>query len=235
MELFHKINELRLAAFKAGDKFLHSVLTNVFSDVAPVGTEAAAGVVPTDDQVQAVVKKHLDGVTDTLKAIAGKADQDVIALKEKEKAILEGLRPSQLDAAALAAVHDEVQPDTLKGWMAHLKAHFTHRYDGKVAKTVFETAQSEAAAAVENQGNYSSTDPVAVEGNVVAPVANDSSAPGAEPSVPNSPAVEIDDAAPSSTEPVVAPVVIEAPVGDTFQAPVAAEVVQEAPAAEVTQ
>lgn len=210
MELFHKINELRLAAFKAGDKFLHSVLTNVFSDVAPVGTEAAAGVVPTDDQVQAVVKKHLDGVTETLAAIKGKADADVVALKEKEKTILEDLRPAQLTQDCLKKLHEEVQPGSLKEWMAHLKANFTHRYDGKVAKTVFEYAKTDDAAP-------SSTEPVVAIAQVV-----DAVAPVVEQVITTTATA---DEAPV----VVAPVVVEAPVGDTFQAPVAADVVQTAP------
>jgi uncharacterized protein YqeY len=136
MELFEKIKEMRTQALKSGDKFLHSVMTNLFSDVNPVGTNITP---PTDETVQKVVKKHLDGVVETLEHIKGKVEADVVALKEREKEILESLRPAQLAEEALVAILQELQPKALKDWMAHLKTNFAQRYDGKLAKKVFES------------------------------------------------------------------------------------------------
>lgn len=137
MELFEKIKEMRTAALKTGDKFLHSVLTNIYSDAKPVGNITAA---PEDKTVLSVLKKHLDGVVETLHIIKEKgiADMDGVLLKEREKEILESLMPGKLDEAALTKLIQELNPANLKTWMAHLKDNFHTRYDGKIAKAVFE-------------------------------------------------------------------------------------------------
>lgn len=140
MELFEKIKEMRTAALKTGDKFLHSVLTNVYSDAKPVGNNTTT---PEDNTVLSVLKKHLDGVVDTLNIMREKGfgDMDGVLLKEREKEILEGLMPGKLDEAALAKLVQELAPANLKAWMAHLKENFHARYDGKVAKAVFEATK----------------------------------------------------------------------------------------------
>jgi len=137
MELFNKIKELRTEALKTGDKFLHSVLTNVFSDAEKVGKDAGQRL-PTEGEVQSVIKKHLDGVVETLKHIKDKAAADVVALKEREKQILESFRPAQLEEDAINAILKELNPAALKDWMAHLKSNFAQRYDGAIAKKLFE-------------------------------------------------------------------------------------------------
>lgn len=139
MELFNKIKDLRSQAFKSGDKFLHSVLTNVFSDANPVGTEADQ--TPSNESVIAVVKKHLKGVVETIEALAKQeVTADVVALKNREKEILESLLPKQLSAQELMSELTSLLPRSLKDWMAHLKTNFAGLYDGKIAKQVFETA-----------------------------------------------------------------------------------------------
>lgn len=145
MSLFDTIKEQRAAAFKAGDKFLHSVLTNVFSDASPVGT--AATQTPADADVIAIVKKHLKGVVDTINLIKDKAAADVLALKNREQQILESLLPAQLTEAALQAIINEINPAKLADFMSHLKAKFAGLYDGKLAKKVFEDVKAAQAPA----------------------------------------------------------------------------------------
>lgn len=137
MELFEKIKEMRVSALKTGDKFLHSVLTNIYSDAKPVGNVTEA---PEDNKVLSVLKKHLDGVVDTLNIMREKGfgDMDGVLLKEREKEILESLMPGKLDEAALTKLVAAMKPASLKVWMAHLKENFHARYDGKIAKVVFE-------------------------------------------------------------------------------------------------
>jgi uncharacterized protein YqeY len=136
MELFDKIKEMRTAALKSGDKFLHGVLTLVYSDAEKVGKDAQREV--TDDDVQKVVKKHLDGVVETLGYIKGKVEADVEALKVREKAILEGLRPAQLTEEVLGKILAELNATKLGEYMKHLKDNFPNQYDGNLAKKVFE-------------------------------------------------------------------------------------------------
>ena len=224
MTLFANIKNLRDEAFKSGDKFLHSVLTNVFSDANPVGAAAANGATPDDTSVVAVVKKHLKGVVETLEIYAKNAvHPDTAALKQREKEILESLLPKQLSI-------DELKTElangfaSLKDWMAHLKTNFAGLYDGKAAKQVFEQAQEPTPVAAPLTeatpvGDTLSAPVQGVAGNVAGLTPVDTSAPGVEQSAPNSPVAEvnataggqvvpaapaIDDTAPSSTEPVVA-------------------------------
>lgn len=156
MELFNKIKDLRAAAFKEGDKFLHSVLTNVFSDANPVGTNADQA--PANESVVAIVKKHLKGVVETLEALAkSEIDPAVVALKEREKAILESLLPKQLSEEQLVNMVSNLLPQSLKDWMAHLKANYAGLYDGKLAKQVFEDATKPTEVA---DASPSSTEPL---------------------------------------------------------------------------
>lgn len=213
MSLFTNIKNLRAEAFKAGDKFLHSVLTNVYSDASPVGAEAAAqaaaGTTPEDSSVVAIVKKHLKGVVETLEAYAkSEIHPDFIALKQREKDILESLLPKQLSADELKSVLASVVPASLKDWMSHLKSNFAGLYDGKVAKQVFETEQAakqdiaplpnptpvvETAAAPADTGQAPVASPVVSDTPAIASgeAGNvDGSAPGVVQSDPNSPAAE---------------------------------------------
>lgn len=183
MELFNKIKDLRAEAFKAGDKFYHSVLTNVFSDVNPVG--AASTQTPDDASVVAVVKKHLKGVVETLEVLSVKEiAADVIAVKNREKAILESLLPKQLNEAELVGIFKALEPAALKDFMAHLKEKFAGLYDGKVAKAVYEV-QTEVAKQETADAAPSSTEPV------VAPVEGTTNA---------APEVSVANSAPASAE-----------------------------------
>lgn len=161
MSLFDTIKEQRAAAFKAGDKFLHSVLTNVFSDASPVGT--AADQKPADADVIAIIKKHLKGVVETLGIIKDKAEADVIALKNREQQILESLLPQQLSENALHAIFNDLLPSALKDFMAHLKTEFAGLYDGKLAKKVFEDARAEQVKAAEENAPVADAAPSSSE------------------------------------------------------------------------
>lgn len=170
MELFNKIKDLREQAFKEGDKFLHSVLTNVFSDTNPVGS--AAGTTPDDTSVVSVVKKHLKGVVETLEIYAKNTiAADVAALKEREKAILESLLPQQLSEDQLHSIFNALEPAALKDFMAHLKAFYAGLFDGKLAKFVFDTARAAQVQAAE--ANQAESAPVVIS----APVGDTFAAP----------------------------------------------------------
>ena len=151
MELFNKIKELRAQAFKSGDKFLHSVLTNVFSDANPVGTDS--GQTPADESVTAVVKKHLKGVVESIEAmVKTNVEADVLALKNREKEILESLLPKQLTEDQLHDIFNNLLPSTVKDFMSHLKSFYAGLFDGKLAKKVFDTAiQAQVGASGVNE------------------------------------------------------------------------------------
>lgn len=193
MELFNRIKDMRAEAFKAGDKFLHSVLTNVFSDANPVGAAATANQAPADESVIAVVKKHLKGVVETIEALAKQEyEADVIALKNREKQILEALLPKQLQESDLHAIFNEIMPAKIKDFMAHLNSKYAGLFDGKLAKKVFDTARETQIAAHES---------VQAENTTPAPVA----VPNVAPTVSATTDVAATtDAAPSSTEPTQA-------------------------------
>lgn len=100
----------------------------------------------TDEEVLAIVRKHIKGLDETLTALRGRAQarMDDIAKIEQEKALLEAYLPQQLAEADIERIATErkMAGDDMGKIMAHLKAQHPGQYDGKLASTVVKRVLS---------------------------------------------------------------------------------------------
>lgn len=154
MALLDDLKADQLAARKASDRLKADLLTTLIGEATQITTEEfKRGVTEvTDDKVGATVAKFLKNTKLTLENLAAerarlaasggemaKVDERTKAA-ETELAILSSYGPKPMTEAELRAAIDDFRaktPDANVGAiMAHLKANFGGRYDGKMASAL---------------------------------------------------------------------------------------------------
>lgn len=137
MSLLDRIKQDQLSARKAKNALAASLLTTLIGEAAMIGKNDG-GRDTTDAEVQAIIKKFVKGMDETLNYLAGSNDEvskTVIA----EKAILTNYLPKQMDEAelttAIKAIIADIGPNLGKV-MGELKARHGGVYDGKMASTL---------------------------------------------------------------------------------------------------
>lgn len=144
MSLIEKIKQDQIEARKTKNSVAATLLTTLLGEANMVAKNAQRDV-PTDSEVQEVIKKFLKGVSETLsildKSVSADAE-DRRKVVNSEKAILEGYMPKQLSENELAEVLSNARAQgtesSVKGFMAFLKSNYAGQYDGKVAKKVID-------------------------------------------------------------------------------------------------
>lgn len=134
-----------LTARKARDEEAIGVLNPLLGEAARKGKDAGNRE-STPEEVQAVVKKFLDGARETQKILAAQpqppgagltAEQTPLRKINREIQILEGYMPQQMAEGELREqlqVFQQRNPEAKMGeYMAFLKTNFAGRYDGKQA------------------------------------------------------------------------------------------------------
>jgi uncharacterized protein YqeY len=154
MALLDALKADQLAARKANDRLKADLLSTLIGEATQITTEEfKRGVTEvTDEKVAATVAKFLKNTKQTLENLASErvrlietgADASKvearIAAAETEQAILSAYGPQQMTEAELREAIDAFRasnPDANVGAiMAHLKANFGGRYDGKAASAL---------------------------------------------------------------------------------------------------
>lgn len=154
MALLDELKADQLAARKSNDRLKADLLTTLIGEAAQITTEEfKRGVTEvTDEKVAATVAKFLKNTKLTLENLAGErarleeagGDASKVAARitaaETEQAILSSYSPKQMTEAELREAIDAFRaanPDANVGAiMAHLKASFGGRYDGKAASAL---------------------------------------------------------------------------------------------------
>jgi uncharacterized protein YqeY len=146
MSLIDTIKTDQVTARKNREEIKSSLLTTLLGEANMVAKNAGRDK-PTDEEVQAVVKKFLKGNLETQAAInkmrPTEPALDKIGNAIKEQAILESYLPRQLGEQELtmivanAIASNEVEKNMGK-LMAYLKAKFNGEYDGKLASAVIK-------------------------------------------------------------------------------------------------
>ncbi len=154
MALLDQLKADQLAARKANDRLKADLLSTLIGEATQITTEEfKRGVTAvTDEKVAATVAKFLKNTKQTLENLASerarliggagdasKVDARITAAAAEE-AILSSYSPKQLTEAELREAIDAFRaanPDANVGAvMAHLKANFGGRYDGKAASAL---------------------------------------------------------------------------------------------------
>ena len=154
MALLDTLKADQLAARKSNDRLKADLLSTLIGEATQITTEEfKRGVTEvTDEKVAATVAKFLKNTKQTLENLASErarlidAGSDAskvdarIAAAETEQAILSSYSPQQMTEAELREAINAFRagaPDTNVGAiMAHLKANFGGRYDGKAASAL---------------------------------------------------------------------------------------------------
>jgi len=154
MALLDTLKADQLAARKSNDRLKADLLSTLIGEATQITTEEfKRGVTEvTDEKVAATVAKFLKNTKQTLENLASErarlidAGSDAskvdarIAAAETEQAILSSYSPKQMTEAELREAINAFRagaPDTNVGAiMAHLKANFGGRYDGKAASAL---------------------------------------------------------------------------------------------------
>jgi uncharacterized protein YqeY len=154
MALLDELRADQLAARKLKDRLKADLLTTLIGEATQITTEEfKRGVtVVTDEKVAATVAKFLKNTKLTLENLASErarliqAGSDASKVDQRTKdaetelAILSSYGPKQMSEAELReAINDfrAKNPDANVGTiMAHLKANFSGRYDGKAASAL---------------------------------------------------------------------------------------------------
>lgn len=133
MSLIEKIKHNQLAARKAHQSNIATLLTTVIGEAEMAGKNAGNRA-PTDDEVISVIGKFIKNIDDTLKVLDPASVESEIYRQEKNILVPympEKLSDSKLEAI-IASIIDEVGKDKGKVMQA-LKAGYNGRYDGKLA------------------------------------------------------------------------------------------------------
>jgi uncharacterized protein YqeY len=136
MSLLSTIKADALTARKARQHKTAATLTTLIGELE---TQAKnTGHEPTDAEVVAAVKKTVKNIDESLKVLAGRADDRELDL-EYEKHVLLRYLPQQLDEAALGALIDQLVQNGAKSVgeiMKLLKERAGGQYDGAMASTL---------------------------------------------------------------------------------------------------
>ena len=138
MSLMETLRAKQLEARKNRNEIETNLLTTLVAEAAAKG-KAAGNRESTDEEVVATIKKFLNGVNETLAALAVSSDGRVkVASIEKE--ILESFLPKQLSEdelrIAITGIVNTLPEKNAKAMgkvMAELKANFAGLYDGAMA------------------------------------------------------------------------------------------------------
>jgi uncharacterized protein YqeY len=160
MSLIEKIKASQVEARKARNTLAATLLTTLLGEANMVAKNAQRDA-PTDEEVQAVVKKFLKGNAETQaiihKAVAAQEEhhpayisQEIMSkltVAQEEQKILEGYLPQQLSESELIQiVNTAIQAGTASNvgaLMGFLKANHAGKYDGKIASAAVKTALAE--------------------------------------------------------------------------------------------
>ena len=140
MTLFEKIKADQLAARKAHNSLASSLLTTLIGEAAMIGKNNGDRDV-TDAEVQAVIKKFVKGMDETLdylKDSTSEASATILA----EKALLIPYLPTQMDEEELTKVVELIVFEVggnMGKVMAELKTRYAGKYDGKMASTIVKS------------------------------------------------------------------------------------------------
>lgn len=141
--LLEQLQEQALAARKAKDSVRATLLVTLSAEAARPGKDDGNRV-STDEEVRAVVRKFLKGVSDTLAVVPPGAAYDLACA---ERTILQEFLPQQVSGAALeqvvlelVAALPEKSPKAMGSVMGQLKARLAGAYDGKEAKDLVQKA-----------------------------------------------------------------------------------------------
>lgn len=123
-----------LLARKLNNPVEKNLLTTLVGDAERVGKDKGNRL-PTDDEVQAVVKKFMKGVEENIKL------KDMPIFQE-EKSILARYLPKMLSQESLAnIINDLVAKHNNKGLvMKELAACYKNMYDGKIVAGMIDSA-----------------------------------------------------------------------------------------------
>jgi uncharacterized protein len=142
MSLIQQIKQDQLYARKAKDVLRANALTTLIGEAEMVGKNANREV--TDLEVQATLKKFVDNIESTIKALNPGDHRIPDLLSELE--IYEKYRPTQMDAteleSAISLIKNEINagPKDMGKIMGALKAKFAGQYDGKLANELVKKA-----------------------------------------------------------------------------------------------
>lgn len=143
--LIEKIKTDQVEARKARNTLAATLLTTLLGEANMVAKNAQRDA-PTDEEVQAVVKKFLKGNLETQAALSkGGPDYRAYQMSEAiaEQAILESYLPQQLSEEELRQIVIDTiangTPNNMGALMGYLKSNYVGKYDGKIASAVIKT------------------------------------------------------------------------------------------------
>lgn len=131
-----------VAAMKARDQPRVYVLRGLLTAIKAVKVERH-GAELAESEIAALIRKEINKRNEALEFArrAQRADDEAANLRERE--ILEGYAPPQLDADALEAairqIAAELGTQEIGPIMAQLKQRHAGQYDGKLASTIVKT------------------------------------------------------------------------------------------------
>lgn len=141
--LIEQIKKDQITARKERNAVASTLLTTLLGEANMVAKNQQRDV-PTNDEVQAVIKKFLKGNTETQAVLrkSGEASNGALGIAMAEQKILEGYMPKQLSEAEIGSIlEDAIAQGTalnVGALMGFLKTYFAGQYDGKVASAVIK-------------------------------------------------------------------------------------------------
>lgn len=146
MSLIESIKADQVEARKARNTLVATLLTTLLGEANMVAKNAQRDT-PTDEEVQAVVKKFLKGNLET-QAVLNKARPSTPTLErlgdaQKEQQILESYLPQQLSESELVKIVSSAilagTASNVGALMGFLKANHAGKYDGKLASAAIKS------------------------------------------------------------------------------------------------
>lgn len=137
---FSELKAKQLSARRARKPVVTKVLTSLIGDLETLSK--TSGHEPTEQEVQAMVKKFLKGVTEYLTL---DISEETKAELEQEKALLESLMPKQatqkeLKEAIAHYISTQEKKPNMGQIMSYLRGRFLGNYDGKLASELVNKA-----------------------------------------------------------------------------------------------
>jgi uncharacterized protein YqeY len=145
MMLIEQIKLDQIEARKARSMLKATLLTTLLGEANMVAKNAQRDT-PSDEEVQAVVRKFLKGNLETQAVLrnSGKASNGARGIAMAEQAILESYLPEQLSEDELKVIiRDAISGGVLPNvgnLMTFLKGFYAGHYDGKLASAVIKDA-----------------------------------------------------------------------------------------------
>ena len=151
MVTLEKLRGDLLAARKARDEVAVGLLNPLVGEAAMIGKNAGNRET-TPEETQRVIKKFLDGARETREILAKQppapgagltAEETPLRKLDREIRILEAYMPQQMTEAelreAITAFKGENPGAQMGQYMAHLKANYAGKYDGKQANQIVKS------------------------------------------------------------------------------------------------